>query len=208
MKPRRIRLTLGAAAKAGGISLNDMLRKGPDIVVSLGDEREMNDDIFMTTMAEIEHIINSRPLTYSGTDNKELETITTKYFFHGNSSEQHHPFHVSITLAEELRSSYKRMQVLAKEFWDCWCKEYSATLNQCSRCYEDSRTLGVGYLSLMMDDGKAGTIIRGIVDEVFIGQDGRVRQALTRMTNGCFRKPVAKLAVLELGDKPVDRTKE
>ncbi|XP_055632538.1 uncharacterized protein LOC129773014 [Toxorhynchites rutilus septentrionalis] len=196
-----------SAPHMGGV-WERMVRSVKEALVSLSDGRKMNDDILMTTLAEAEHIINSRPLTYSGTEDNELDIITPNHFLHGNSSGQHHPFQVPISLAEELRSSYKRTQVLAKKFWDRWCKEYFPTLNQRSRWYEDSRTLKVGDLVLVMDDGKGGTSIRGIVDEVFIGQDGRIRQALVRTTNGCFRRPVAKLAILELGDKPAGLTQE
>lgn len=40
--------------------------------------------------------------------------------------------------------------------------------------------------------------IRGRVEKVFIGRDGRVRQALVRTATGVYRRPVAKLALLDV----------
>ena len=43
--------------------------------------------------------------------------------------------------------------------------------------------------------------VRGIVEKVIVGSDGRVRQADVRTMNGIFRRGVANLAVLEVRGK-------
>lgn len=53
-----------------------------------------------------------------------------------------------------------------------------------------------------MIESKDHVGVRGLVEEVFTGLDGRVRQAIVRTSTGCFRRPVSKLAVLEIGNKP------
>ncbi|XP_062699634.1 uncharacterized protein LOC115257830 [Aedes albopictus] len=189
-----------SAPHMGGV-WERMVRSVKEAMAVLNDGRKLNDEILMTTLTEAEYLINSRPLLYAGTEDTELDAITPNHFLCGSSSGRHEPFRTPISLAEELKSSYKRSQALAKELWNRWCKEYFPTLNQRSKWYEESRTLEVGDLVLVMDT-KDGTGVRGVVQEVFAGLDGRVRQAMVRTNTGCFRRPVSKLAVLEIDDKP------
>ncbi|XP_062540908.1 uncharacterized protein LOC134208956 [Armigeres subalbatus] len=190
-----------SAPHMGGV-WERMVRSVKSAMGVLSDGRRMNDEILITTLAEAEHLVNSRPLTYSGTEYAEMDTITPNHFLLGSTSGQHQPFNVPISLAEELRSSYKRSMSFANEFWNRWCKEYFPTLNPRSKWYADGRMLKVGDLVLVMDDGKGAAGVRGLIEEVFTGADGRVRQAVVRTKGGVFRRPVAKLAVLELDDKP------
>lgn len=40
--------------------------------------------------------------------------------------------------------------------------------------------------------------VRAKVEKVFIGRDGRVRQALVRTATGVYKRPVVKLALLDV----------
>ena len=53
-----------------------------------------------------------------------------------------------------------------------------------------------------MAEGDRRTWIRGKVEEVIQGRDGRIRQAIVKTVNGNGRlkRPVVKLAVMEIGD--------
>lgn len=51
---------------------------------------------------------------------------------------------------------------------------------------------------LMIGTAMRNQYIRGRVEKVFIGRDGRVRQALVRTATGVYRRPVAKLALLDV----------
>lgn len=53
-------------------------------------------------------------------------------------------------------------------------------------------------LVFIVDDNGRNGWLRGIVEQVFTGKDGRVRQAMVRTTSGVYRRPVTKLAVIEL----------
>ncbi|XP_062715819.1 uncharacterized protein LOC134291715 [Aedes albopictus] len=196
-----------SAPHMGGV-WERMVRSVKEAMAALSDGRRMTDEILVTTLAEAEFLVNSRPLTYSGTEDAELDTITPNHFLLGSSSGEHQPFHAAISLAEELRSSYKRSLALANEFWNRWCKEYLPTLNQRSKWNVDSRSVKVGDLVFIMDDGKGAARVRGIVEEVYTGVDGRIRQAVVRTKGGVFKRPASKLAVLELVDKPGATTEE
>ncbi|XP_062537884.1 uncharacterized protein LOC134206212 [Armigeres subalbatus] len=190
-----------SAPHMGGV-WERMVRSVKAAMEMLNDGRRMNDEILATTLAEAEYLVNSRPLTYAGTEDNEMDAITPNHFLLGSTSGQHEPYKVTITMADELRSSYKRSMSLANAFWNRWCKEYFPTLNQRSKWHEEGRRLEVGDLVFIMDYGKGETGVRGIIEEVFTGRDGRVRQAIVRTNRGVFKRPVAKLAVLELDDKP------
>lgn len=78
-------------------------------MAALSDARRMPDETLVTTLAETEYLVNSRPLTYSGTEDTELDAITPNHFLLGSTSGHHLPFQVPISIAEEIRSSYKQM---------------------------------------------------------------------------------------------------
>ncbi|XP_062714584.1 uncharacterized protein LOC115266180 [Aedes albopictus] len=101
-----------SAPHMGGV-WERMVRSVKDAMAVLNDGRRLNDEILITTLTEAEYLINSRPLLYSGTEDTELDAITPNHFLCGSSSGQHEPFQTPISLAEELRSTYKRSQALA-----------------------------------------------------------------------------------------------
>lgn len=71
-------------------------------------------------------------------------------------------------------------------------------LTKRTKWFEEERTIAVGDLVLIVDDGSRNSWIRGRVLEVLPGQDGRVRQAILKTARGCVRRSVAKLARLDV----------
>lgn len=54
---------------------------------------------------------------------------------------------------------------------------------------------------MVVNGASRGQWLRGRVQQVFAGKDGRVRQALVRTSTGVLRRPAVKLAVLDILDK-------
>jgi hypothetical protein len=106
-----------------------------------------------------------------------------------------------VEFAESLRDLYKRSQYLADLMWERWSKEYLPTINKRTKWFDDPKPLQAGDLVFVTDGKNRKNWIRGIVEEVFAGQDGRIRQVKVRTAGSVYRRAAANLAVLEVVSK-------
>lgn len=164
------------------------------------DGRRLTDEVLLTTLAEAEDLINSRPLTYAGTSADASEALTPNHFIRGVGTTWKEELKPKINEAEALRDSFKRSQALADLLWKRWIAEYLPTINQRSKWHVEAQQISRGDLVYVADENVRKNWIRGEVVEVYPGADGRIRQALVRTGRGDFRRPVVKLAVLEVQD--------
>ncbi|XP_062704730.1 uncharacterized protein LOC134287033 [Aedes albopictus] len=180
-----------------------MVRSVKEGMTTLDDGRKLTDEILWTTLVEVEGLINSRPLTYMPQEMNNSEALTPNHFIFGCSSGAHVPMEPPVDLGCVLRSSFLRSQHLANDVWERWSKEYLPTINRRTKWLDEVRSLKVGDL-VYVAEGKRRSWTRGIVDEIISGKDGRVRQAIVRTTTGKLKRPVVKLAMMELGGSTVD----
>ncbi|XP_062558171.1 uncharacterized protein LOC134223050 [Armigeres subalbatus] len=184
-----------SAPHMGGV-WERLVRSVKAALTVLNDGRRLTDEVLLTTLAEAEDLINSRPLTYAGLGPEASEALTPNHFVKGPEIATDK---ISPTAdAEALRDIYKRSQALADKLWKRWLAEYVPSINQRSKWYADTPPICTGDLVYIADDGARKSWTRGVIIEVYPGADGRVRQALVKTSRGNFRRPVAKLAVLEI----------
>ncbi|XP_062541407.1 uncharacterized protein LOC134209436 [Armigeres subalbatus] len=185
-----------AAPHMGGI-WERMVRSVKEAMKALDDGRTLSDEVLQTTLAEAEDMINTRPLTYVPQDADE-EAITPNHFLRGSITCADLVVDESAGTALALRNAYKRSQQLANQIWKRWLKEYLPTINRRTKWYEEKKPLQVNDLVFLVDGNNRKNWIRGVVEEVLQGPDGRVRQAVVRTARGVYRRAVAQLAVLEV----------
>ena len=176
-----------------------MVRSVKEAMRALDDGRKLDDEVLVTVLAEAESFINSRPLTYMPQESGGTEALTPNHFIFGNSSGAHNPLRTPVDLAEALRNSYMRSQYLSDTMWDRWLKEYFPAMNKRSKWFCDTKPVEVGDL-VYVTEGKRRTWVRGKVEELIINKDGRVRQVMVKTASGTFKRPVVKLAVMEILD--------
>ncbi|XP_055522622.1 uncharacterized protein LOC129716813 [Wyeomyia smithii] len=166
----------------------------------LNGGRKLTDGILMTTLAEAEDLINSRPLTYVSLEPGVDEALTPNHFIRGVGPQVEHAVQPT-SEAEALRDRYKRSQSLADALWKRWINEYLPSINQRTKWHSESPPLSRGDLVYVADDTIRKNWVRGIVVETIPGTDGKIRQAIVRTAKGECRRPVVKLAVLEVQDR-------
>lgn len=182
-----------------------MVRSVKEALRALEDGRKLTDEILSTSLAEAEDMINTRPLTYIPQESAENEAITPNHFLRGTVTNADLKVDDTVDLATSLRDTYKRSQDLANKFWERWAKEYLPSLNRRSKWFADCKPLEAGDLVFVVDGKSRKKWIRGRVEAVFKGSDGRVRQAAVRTADGKVnRRAVANLAVLEVQDGKSD----
>ncbi|XP_058818122.1 uncharacterized protein LOC131685002 [Topomyia yanbarensis] len=186
-----------SAPHMGGI-WERMVRSAKSTMQALNADHRMNDEILLTVIAETEEIINSRPLVYMPEESPHSEALTPNHFIRGRSSGLQNLAIVPTDLADALRSTYKRSQYVSDDLWKRWIKEYLPSLNLRTKWLEESKPLEPGRLVFIVDDNGRNGWVRGVVVKVFPGKDGRIRQATVRTAHGEYRRPVAKLALIEM----------
>ncbi|XP_058826810.1 uncharacterized protein LOC131686833 [Topomyia yanbarensis] len=146
-----------------------MVRSVKEAMKALEDGRKLTDEILVTTLAEAEDMINTRPLTYMPQASAENEALTPNHFLRGIVKGADLLVDRGGNLAEALRDVYKRSQYLADRMWGRWSKEYLPTINRRTKWYDERKPLEAGDLVFVVDGKDRKNWSRGIVEEVVQG---------------------------------------
>ncbi|XP_055642660.1 uncharacterized protein LOC129779285 [Toxorhynchites rutilus septentrionalis] len=175
-----------------------MVRSIKNAMKSIPQDDKLDDEGLQTVLVEAEGIVNSRPLTYLPLDSAEREALTPNHFILGSSSGVVQPITKLEDSANELNASWNLVQKRIDHFWRRWVREYLPTLTKRTKWVEETKPVQPGDLVIVIDDSRRNGWIRGRIVEVTPGSDGRIRQALVQTSSGLFRRPVSKLAVLDV----------
>ncbi|XP_062704132.1 uncharacterized protein LOC134286523 [Aedes albopictus] len=185
-----------AAPHMGGI-WERMVRTVKNVMAVLNDGRRLNDEILLTTLAETEDMVNSRPLVYISQGALQ-ETLSPNHFLRGTAANEPHEVLPPTDPASALRDTYQRSVELSNNLWERWLKEYTPSINRRSKWFDESTPLRKGDLVYIVDGNRRKAWIRGIVEEPIAAGDGRIRQAIVRTNYGLVKRATANLAVLEI----------
>ncbi|XP_055614693.1 uncharacterized protein LOC129761014 [Uranotaenia lowii] len=164
------------------------------------------EEILENMLIEIENVINSRPLTYVPTDDDSSPVLTPNHFILGSSNGLK-PFVPFDDSALALKKGWQLSQLMANVFWKMWVHDYLPTLTRRSKWFSEVKPIEVGDITVIVDPNlprncwPKGRVIRTIASP-----DGRTRKAVVQTISGIYERPVAKLAVLDVGD--TDRVRE
>jgi hypothetical protein len=163
-------------------------------------EQAPKDEVLLTLMAEAEHIVNSRPITFVSSDAADPEALTPNHFLIGTSSGLQSPGEfVEADLC--LRRRWRISQRLTDHFWRRWMREYIPTLNKRSKWFQRKKPISVGDVALLADEDNPRNIWPlGRIVNLYPGKDGQVRVADIKTIRGTYRRPVSKLIPLDVFD--------
>ncbi|XP_063357962.1 uncharacterized protein LOC134647540 [Cydia amplana] len=162
------------------------------------NERAPRDEVLSTLMAEVENIVNSRPLMHVSVENGGVESLTPNHFLLGTSSNL--PTIGSFDGSDlYLRKHWRTAQRLTDMFWQRWMKEILPDLIPRRKWHEESKPLQVGDLVLVVDPNSPRNMWpRGLVTQVFAGKDGRIRLVEVKTKTGTWRRSTARIAPISL----------
>ncbi|XP_054752108.2 uncharacterized protein LOC129257739 [Lytechinus pictus] len=184
------------ASHMGGV-WERMIRSTRKILKGLLNEQVVSDEVLSTAMAEVEAILNARPLTQLSMDAHDQEPLTPNHLLLMKRSPNLPP---GLFGKEDSygRRRWRQSQYLASVFWKRWCREYLPLLQERQKWTKPHRNLEKDDLVLVVDETlPRGQWSLGRVVDVFPGRDGRVRQVEVRVGHKYFRRPVVKLCLLE-----------
>ncbi|CAH2241691.1 jg26988 [Pararge aegeria aegeria] len=164
-------------------------------------ERVPREEVLITLMAEVEQIVNSRPLTHVSVEPATTEAITPNHFLLGTSSNL--PLLGAFDDSDLfLRKQWRISQLLADQFWRRWVKEVLPQMLPRKKWHHESQPLQIGDLVVIVDPNMPrGVWPRGIIEAVLPGRDGRVRVVDVRTKSGLLRRPAVRVAILPVGEE-------
>ena len=172
------------------------------LAVILGKE-PVETDVLVTMLAQVEAILNFRPITHVSSDPTDMEALSpAQVLFPG----------VKVTTSasvlpsappdgEVLRFSFQRARALVDAFWKRWSKDYVSTLRDRSKWLKTKTDLKVGQLVLLVDEvmardaWKLGRIVSISGDESHVRT---VEVMAGAPNNKVFRRDITKVVPLEV----------
>ena len=156
----------------------------------------LTDEVLLTVMAEVEALLNSRPLTHVSTHLSDEEALTPNHFLLGRPSPNLPP---DIFVGKEIssRRQWRQTQVVTNHVWKRWLKEYVPNLLQRRKWTTQARNLQKDDLVLVVDpDSPRGVWPLGRVIRPITGDSGIVPLV----------RPVAKIALLEEATQSLEKS--
>ena len=162
----------------------------------LTDKCRLTDDILNTLFAEVEGIINHRPLTKVSDDVADDRALTPSHLLMVRSSPQISPG--NFTQGDMYRRRWRYTQHLADVFWRRYLNEYLPELQRRNKWQNMKRNLKVGDLVLIMHENTPRRLWPlGLVVLCQEGRDGMVRSARVKTQSTELVRPISKLILLE-----------
>ena len=157
-----------------------------------------------TLLAEIEAVLNSRPIGSLSPDPNDEVALTPGHLLIGRGLKTLPEVEERGNKVGSL-SRYRRLTLLRGHFWNVWRKDYLGSMQQRAKWSEAGRNIEVGELVVIHEENLPPMQwLVGRVMEVVAGADGKVRVAVVKTNSGIFKRPIHKLAPLPLDEVSQD----
>ncbi|XP_072378087.1 uncharacterized protein [Diabrotica undecimpunctata] len=163
--------------------------------------RMMGNNIFTfeeltTILAQIEAVLNSRPLCPLSDSPNDFSFLTPAHFLIGSSMTSYPKKDIS-TKSKNSLSLWQKCSKIQQHFWKCWSRDYLHRLQNKPKWFLPQETIKVDDLVLLIDDNAPPLkwpLARVI--ETLPGKDGGVRTVKLRTKDGTFIRSVVKVCPL------------
>ena len=198
----------------GGV-FERMVRSTKRCLRKIIGQAKLSYDELLTTVTEIEAIINSRPLSYLTPDDLE-EPLTPSHLLIGrrvlslpdNLSYQGEPEDSDFQMsADDLSRRVKHLNNTLNQFWRRWRHEYLIELREAHRhssSMASGAQIAIGDLVMVHNEKQPrGFWKMAKVENLIIGKDQKTRGATLRVSSGngkstVLQRPIALLYPLEI----------
>lgn len=160
--------------------------------------RTVNEEVLRTVLAEVNGLVNGRPLTELGTDQDDPRPLTPNHFIMLRENRNTPPDVLETCVTTLDRRRWKASQQLVDLVWRRFLKEYLPQLMKRPKWMSVHRNLQVGDTVLIADRlAPRGLWLTGQVVEVFPGVDQTVRSVEVAVGNKRYRRPIHHLVILK-----------
>lgn len=156
---------------------------------------------FITLLAQIECVLNSRPLTPLSCAPEDLTPLTPGHFLIGHAMCAV-PESDVVDVNPNRLDRFQHVQQLAQHFWQRWSQEYLQLLQQRHKWQGGSPELPINTMVLLKQNRLPPLHWRlGRIVELHPGKDGVSRVASVRTSSGVVRRAIATLCPLPLDEQ-------
>ncbi len=173
-------------------------------------QAKLSQDELLTSLAEVEMVLNSRPLTVVSVENLE-EPLTPPHLIVGrrllsSTAPCPEPDEFQPVTADDLTRRTRYLNATIDHFWRRWRKEYLVGLREMHSHYKNPphtpRVVVGDVVIIHSDDQPRGMWKLGKVEELLTDPDGEHRAAVLRVAGQGraakrLRRPVRRLYPLE-----------
>jgi hypothetical protein len=148
----------------------------------------------LTTLTQIEALVNSRPLTAMSSDPAEPLALTPAHFLNtAPLLSLPSPFVESVNLLDR----HALLDRMVQSFWKRWRAEYLHQLQSRAKWSTPSVPINVGTVVVIkVDNAPPFSWPLGIVEAVHPSKDGTTRVVTVKTSRGSFTRPVVRLCPL------------
>ncbi|XP_058817813.1 uncharacterized protein LOC131681120 [Topomyia yanbarensis] len=186
-----------AAPHMGG-AWERLVRSVKVSLAAMYTSRIPNEETLATLVIEAESVVNSRPLTFIPLEAEQQEALTPNHFLLSSSRGVVQPPKEQAEPKMVCRGDWKLCQAMLNQFWRRWVREYLPTIARRTKWFEETKPIEVGDLVVIVEEKIRNGWVLGRVVQVMKGSDGRIRDAVIQTADGIKRRPVAKLARLDV----------
>ncbi|XP_053968485.1 uncharacterized protein LOC128869910 [Anastrepha ludens] len=173
-----------------------LVRSVKTVLYEILPSTSFSDESLRSALNEVEFILNARPLTFVSLENGDDEALTPNHLLIG-SSDGYKPI-CSDTV--NLRQRWQLTQQFADRFWHRWVKEYIPVISRRTKWFTKQRPVRIGDVVVIADqDLPRNCWPKGRIVDVVKAKDGQVRSAMVETKSGILHRPIAKIAVLDVG---------
>ena len=151
-----------------------------------------------TLLAEIQTLLNNRPLTFLYDEPAE-EVLTPNHLLFGRKINLENISKSSSFNKEDLNKCSQHLHNLLEHFKNRWRTEYLTELRENQNCKvkDHEREIKEGYVVIIHDDKKSGALWSvAKVENILLSKDNKVRAANIKLTV-VINRPIKKLYPIE-----------
>lgn len=161
----------------------------------LGDRLVTYEEMY-TLGAEIEAILNSRPLYYVSSDPNDILAITPAHVLVGKPLTLL-PEENFLCIPENRLAVHKSISRIRQDFWQRWYLEYLHELQRRQKWYRSKGAIKVGSVVVLMDKQQpCGRWPLAIITEVHPGDDDIIRVVTVRTSQGSYVRNINSICPL------------
>lgn len=151
---------------------------------------------YTTVLAQVEAVLNSRPLTSLSNDPNDLSVLTPGHFLIGESMNCIPEPDYTPLMINRL-SRWQRVQQIQQQFWQRWQTEYLTELQQRSKWKKKEPEIIIGSLVLLKDDNLPPLKwAMGRVICLHPGKDNINRVVTLKTSTGTMKRAITKVCLL------------
>ncbi|XP_041981062.1 uncharacterized protein LOC121734506 [Aricia agestis] len=153
-----------------------------------------------TLFAQIESILNSRPLSPLSSSPNDLYPLTPGHFLIGKPLKALPSPSLEETNINRL-DRFQRIQKIKQDFWNRWSQEYISELQARTKWRLKRRDLQAGDLVILKEETPPLHWRLGRVERTFPGSDGAIRVADIATSRGIVRRALNRICWLPNPDE-------